>query len=71
MPKYICQYCGKELVSKYSLSTHKKTAKYCLKLRSIPEETPKYFCRGCEKNFTTKQAMDILCPVVWIFSIKS
>jgi hypothetical protein len=49
-----CEFCKKELHNKYSLQTHQKTTKYCLKLQGKPQ-IKSFACSGCSKVFTTKQ----------------
>lgn len=46
-----CNICNHEFKSIYALNTHKKTAKYCLKLRN---EVTQYKCDNCQKYFSTK-----------------
>jgi hypothetical protein len=51
---YICQYCKKEYSNKYTLNTHQKTAKNCLKL----QEQLKNICQYCEKKFTNQSTLN-------------
>ena len=44
-----CKYCGTILKSRYSLATHKKTAKYCLIQKKLKEY--KCICKYCNKAF--------------------
>ena len=43
--------------SKSNLCSHKRTAKYCLKLQN--KQNDKFTCEYCDKNFTTKYSLDI------------
>ena len=47
-----CEYCNKSFSCVSSLNLHKRTAKYCLKLRG--EEYSNYKCEYCNKEYTTK-----------------
>ena len=47
-----CLDCKNIFKSKYSLQHHRKTAKYCLKLRG--KKNDNYKCTGCNKNSTDK-----------------
>ena len=50
-----CSYCKKTYLSKQSLQTHQKSAKFCLKLQNkIPTEESTYKCEYCNDIFTTK-----------------
>jgi hypothetical protein len=49
----ICKYCNNEFKTKGSLTTHTKTAKYCLKLQNKSVKQV-YTCNVCLKKFTTK-----------------
>ncbi len=51
-----CEYCNRTFSGKYTLKSHQKTAKYCLKLRG---KESKFKCSDCEKIFTTKQNLSI------------
>lgn len=48
-----CNYCKKILKTSYSLKTHQKTAKYCLKLRGEKQKCA-YSCKACQKTFIKK-----------------
>jgi len=50
-----CTFCKKIFTSKSILSTHQKTAKYCLKIQGVSEVLNEYKCIYCNKEFTTKQ----------------
>lgn len=61
---FICEYCSKELTSQVSLVRHQKTTKYCLKIqqknnKNIKIEQQKFICRFCDKNFASKQKLNI------------
>ena len=53
-----CQFCSNEFKNKYLLNSHKKQAKYCLKIQESQnsEEIITSFitCKYCNKNFSTK-----------------
>lgn len=51
-----CEYCNKQFSSKSNLTTHKKTAKYCLANQSDP--ILQFKCEYCDKHLTTKQRLD-------------
>jgi hypothetical protein len=46
-----CQYCKNQFTTKTSLNNHQRTAKYCLKLRTVVNESL-YKCDGCDKTFS-------------------
>ncbi len=52
-----CHFCNNEFKTKYLLNTHKKQAKYCLKIQESQnsEEIITSFitCKYCNKNFST------------------
>jgi hypothetical protein len=52
-----CQFCSNEFKNKYLLNSHKKQAKYCLKIQESQnsEEIITSFitCKYCNKNFST------------------
>lgn len=45
-----CNYCKHTFSSKYSLNTHQRTAKYCLKIQNVTLEK-EHKCFGCGKLF--------------------
>jgi hypothetical protein len=45
-----CKYCKNSFSTKTSLNNHKRTAKYCLKLRGVVAEY-KYKCESCNMRF--------------------
>jgi hypothetical protein len=50
-----CIYCQKLFKNKYTLSTHQKTAKYCLKIQKemgINNEDKLFLCQNCDKKYT-------------------
>ncbi len=54
-----CENCKKTFKTKYTLNTHRKTSKKCLKLQNVNnEELLIYKCTYCEKSFGTKQNFD-------------
>ena len=56
MSNFTCEFCGKNFSNKGSLSTHRKSAKYCLKKREKIEPTEiRIDCKYCLKNFTSLQ----------------
>lgn len=50
-----CCYCKKNFLNKFTLSTHQKTTKYCIKLQNIEIETNNFECNFCKKILYTKQ----------------
>jgi hypothetical protein len=46
-----CKHCKNIFKTKSALNTHKKTAKYCLKIRDI--SLLEYKCESCKKMFST------------------
>jgi len=52
-----CIDCKNKFKTKESLSHHRKTAKYCLKLRGENAEINGIKCSGCNKNFTRKYTL--------------
>ncbi len=56
---YKCEICFTVFKTKSSLSNHKRTAKYCLKIQN--KENDKYNCKYCNKKFTTKYSLELHC----------
>jgi len=48
-----CEFCKKVLKNKYTLKSHQKNAKYCLKSRGKLKKG-KYLCECCNKDFVQK-----------------
>jgi len=46
----ICEFCKSTFACQKNLDSHKKMAKYCLKLQG--KEREKYKCSGCDKTFS-------------------
>jgi hypothetical protein len=64
-----CEFCNNVFSSISILNTHKKTAKYCLKLRDIEKE--EYKCESCTKIFSTKTNLNRhqqTCKVGYVIS---
>jgi hypothetical protein len=59
----VCEFCKKEFINKYTLSTHQNTTKKCIdiqhKLLNIKVEKIKIIndCKYCNKVFTSKQSL--------------
>ena len=51
-----CEFCEKNFSSKSNLSTHKKTAKYCLSQQN--NDVKSFKCEFCDKCLTTKQRLN-------------
>jgi len=51
-----CEFCQKDFAFKGTLSTHQKTAKYCLEIQG--KECKLFECNFCLKNFTTQQNLN-------------
>jgi plasmid stabilization system protein ParE len=50
-----CNHCSKDFSSKSALTTHQKTAKYCLDLQGKTiEDIETFICNFCDKEFTLK-----------------
>jgi len=55
----LCNFCGNKFETKYSLQTHQKRAKYCLKIQeeSNSEITSELIkCEYCKKSFSPHNA---------------
>jgi hypothetical protein len=52
----VCEHCNKKFSSHYTLQTHIKTAKYCLKIRGEKLDT-NHICKHCNVQFTQKTAL--------------
>jgi len=52
---YKCDFCDKDFISKYSLNTHQKTAKYCLEKQGLISS---FKCTDCNKTFGNKLRMN-------------
>jgi hypothetical protein len=55
MEVHICEFCGTEFSALSNLITHKRTAKYCLKLREVPLQI--YTCDVCERTFSSSASL--------------
>jgi uncharacterized Zn-finger protein len=54
MGSYVCEFCNRKFSSSNNLTTHKRTAKYCLAARDISSTNGKeYICEKCTKKFTS------------------
>ena len=54
---FVCQFCNKSFVSKYTLSIHKKTTKKCLDIQKQlvqPTDIKLYECEYCNYTSTIK-----------------
>jgi chromosome segregation ATPase len=51
-----CQYCKKVYTNKYTLNTHQKTAKACLKLQ---KNNTAIKCHYCEKTFSSQSSLNL------------
>lgn len=52
---YKCEFCNKDFISKYSLSKHQKTAKYCLEKQGLDSG---FKCDSCDKTFGSKERLN-------------
>lgn len=60
-----CSYCTTEFTSKYSLTTHQKSAKYCLGLQGLPQSNS-VTCEFCQRKYVTVYTLaehHRTCPV--------
>lgn len=48
----VCEFCGKEFYSKYTLKKHQQTAKSCVQLKPLLQEC--FQCDGCHKELHSK-----------------
>jgi hypothetical protein len=48
----VCEFCGKDFYSKYTLKTHQQTAKACVQLKPLIQEC--FQCDGCHKTLHSK-----------------
>lgn len=63
----ICEYCNKTFSNIYCLNTHKKSAKYCLKIQKEKgiynikksDKIEEYECNICLKTFTLKNSLKV------------
>ena len=69
MSTHICEYCKKTFSNKYTLSTHIKSAIYCLKLRNNKVKK-NLKCKGCNRTFIVKQSLERHENVCKNFSIQ-
>ena len=53
-----CEFCDKKFLNKYTLITHQKNTKYCLKLQEIKNNSV-HICEVCQKNFITTYDLNI------------
>ena len=57
---YNCEYCKKSYSTKSALNFHQKTAKVCLRIRGLANES--FTCEGCEHIFANKHRLDLHVP---------
>jgi len=58
MMSVVCEFCGTKLNSTSSLNLHKKTAKYCLKIRGDNDGgVQQNCCEWCDTTFLRKSAL--------------
>ena len=55
--EYRCEDCCKNFSSKLSLTHHRDTAVYCLKLRGINHSKDEAICEHCSKKFSRKDIL--------------
>ena len=53
----ICEFCNKNLASKYSLQAHQRKTKSCLKIQG-KEIHAEFTCSFCDKSFIRKTILD-------------
>ena len=54
-----CEYCQKVFSTKSNLSSHQKSAKYCLELQGEHKEEKKFTCEYCNKVLTQQKSLDV------------
>lgn len=56
---FLCNYCNNNFSTLSSLTKHKKSSKYCLKIQNkkILYLDSDYKCEYCKNTFTTKQRL--------------
>jgi len=55
-----CEFCNKKFKTTGTLNTHKKTAKYCIKIQEELglKDSELYFCKDCNKSFSAKHNLE-------------
>lgn len=53
--EYKCDFCDKIFISKYSLTKHQKTAKYCLDKQGLSSN---FKCDNCNKTYGSKERLN-------------
>ena len=67
-----CNFCKNSFANEYTLLTHQKSARYCLKIQNIAEKS-KYNCIDCGKSLTTKKSLERhiqSCPMILDKNVK-
>ena len=54
-----CEYCQKVFSTKSNLSSHQKSAKYCLELQGEHKEEKNFTCEYCNKVLTQQKSLDV------------
>ena len=54
-----CEYCQKVFSTKSNLSSHQKSAKYCLELQGEHKEEKNFKCEYCNKVLTQQKSLDV------------
>jgi len=50
-----CEFCGKHFCSKYTLQTHQKTTKACIRLQPEQQTVEEFMCQFCLQEFSKKR----------------
>jgi hypothetical protein len=61
-----CEFCNKNYKNEYTLKIHQKTTKKCLNIQltissNFVSKNNKFICKGCDKNFSSKQSLNNHC----------
>jgi hypothetical protein len=65
----ICKFCGTTFTTRYNLSNHIKSAKYCLAQQN--KMTPNKKCAGCDKVFSNEHTLNRHLKICKLLIIKS
>jgi hypothetical protein len=68
-----CKYCKNTFTNISSLNKHIKYASYCISKRTdqIEENSIKFICDGCDKNFTSKYSLKMHIEICHLYTEKT